>query len=150
MKSLPKSYQNTGINENNSLSGYKGKLTRENIVKCNIKLKQTFPSLPPGFYDIFSERLKANNFTDERLIDAINHVIDNCIYPIPTIANFISFDKKVRLYNHNDIIEMLNDNPSAFKQFRPIKFENSSFPVYANIIDIEKYNLELAEKKYKK
>jgi hypothetical protein len=57
------------------------------------KIKNSFPSLSAGFYDILCDRLKANNFTDEKLQNAVNHVIDTCIYPIPTIANFISFNK---------------------------------------------------------
>ena len=68
------------------------KLTKQCLTRGIVVIKKAFPSLPKSFYEIFIERLKANGFTDEKLNKAINHVIDNCKYPTPTIANFISFD----------------------------------------------------------
>jgi len=62
------------------------------------KIKKAFPSLSGDFYDILCERIKENNFSDKELINAINHVIDTCIYPVPTIANFI-------LFKHEDSVE---------------------------------------------
>lgn len=58
------------------------------------KIKLAFPDLPAGFYDVLSERIKSKGFSDERLNDAVNHVIDTCKYPKPTVANFISFGGK--------------------------------------------------------
>ena len=57
------------------------------------KIKKAFPSLPADFYDILCERVKDHEFTDNELVGAINHVIDNCTYPMPTVANFISYNK---------------------------------------------------------
>ena len=126
------------------VSLYDDQLTKEVIVEMTLKIKSAFPTLPPGFFDTLQDRIKENGFTNQRLKDAVNHVIDNCVYPTPTVANFMSFDKKVKLYSHVDITYMLNDNPKAFEYYRPIKF-NSAYPVYASLIDIEKYNLELAK-----
>lgn len=58
-----------------------------------IKVSQAFPTLPEPFYDLLCERIKEHGFTDERLKKSVNYVIDHCIYPTPTIAQFISFDK---------------------------------------------------------
>jgi len=58
------------------------------------KIKHAFPSLQKEFYDVLCDRLKEHEFSDERLLKAVNHVIDTCIYPIPVIANFIIFDKE--------------------------------------------------------
>jgi hypothetical protein len=64
------------------------------ILTSNIaKIKKAFPALPVEFYDILCEKIKEHNFTDHRLVKAVNHVIDSCIYPTPTIAQFITFDK---------------------------------------------------------
>jgi len=63
------------------------------VVSNNMaKIKDAFPTLQKGFYDLLCQRLKANEFSDEKLSEAVNHVIDNCNYPNPTIANFINYD----------------------------------------------------------
>ena len=147
MKNLQKSFQNIlPLTQNNDffeISVYKDQLTTPEIIQSTIRLKKAFPTLSKEFFDIFSERIKENNFTDNRLKDSINHVIDNCIYPQPTIAQFITYDKKVKLYNHNDIVKMLSDNPDSFKSYRPVKVNKLSRPMYAHINDIEMYGLEL-------
>jgi hypothetical protein len=100
--------------------------------------------LPVEFFDILSNRLKENNFNDERLRDAVNHVIDNCIYPTPTIAQFIGFDKKIKLYTYNQVLK-LNDELTgkAFEYYRPVRIDENEKPVYAHVNDISKYKLEL-------
>lgn len=55
------------------------------------KIKKSFPSLEAEFYDILCDRLKENEVTDNELTEAVNHVIDTCIYPTPTIAQFITY-----------------------------------------------------------
>ena len=62
-------------------------------MKNTVKIKNAFPTLPVEFYDILCERLKANGFTDERLTNAVNGVIDTCKYPTPTVAHFMSYDE---------------------------------------------------------
>jgi len=56
------------------------------------RIKNAFPTLQEGFYDILCERLKANGFNDEELEKAVNYVIDNYKYPNPSIAEFLNFD----------------------------------------------------------
>ena len=124
------------------LSIYKGELEPKTWIKQVKKMTDAFPTLPKGFYDILADRIKDNGFSDDRLIDAVNYVIDNCVYPQPTIAQIISFDKKVKLYTHTDVLRMLNDNPDAFKSFRPIRINKLSRPMYAHVTDIEMYKLE--------
>jgi hypothetical protein len=125
------------------LSVYSGELTKPVIVEMTIKIRQTFPSLPVGFFDILSDRLVANNFTDKRLRDAVEYTIDNCIYPTPTIAQFISFDKRIKLYTYDQVLK-LNDElgGKAFEIYRPVKIGNNKFPVYAHLNDIDSLNLE--------
>ena len=64
------------------------------VIASNIaKLRIVFPSLAPGFYDILVDRLQSKRFSDSEFIYVTNHVIDNCKYPQPTIADFINYDK---------------------------------------------------------
>lgn len=131
-------------NENNyELSIYTGELTKPIIVEMTIKIRQTFPSLPVGFFDILSDRLVANNFTDQRLKDAVDYVIDNCIYPTPTIAQFISFDKRIKLYTHSQMLKMNQEfSGKVFKYYKSVRIGKNEFPVYAHLNDIKEYNLE--------
>ena len=69
------------------------------------KIKKAFPSLPIGFYDVFCDRLKHYEFTDDRLLKSVNYVIDNCLYPTPTIANFIIADKEISSKEEADSME---------------------------------------------
>lgn len=64
------------------------------LAESGLRLQTTFPSLPIGFYQILNERIVANGITNERLIKAVNHVIDTCHYPTPTVADIIDFDRK--------------------------------------------------------
>jgi len=143
MKKFKPSSINTLIRKENSfeISIYKDKLTSECVAANTVKLKQSFPALNTGFYDIFYKRLSANNYTDKRLNDAIGHVIDNCVYPTPTIAQFISFDKRIKLFSIDDMYKKRDISNDAFKTHRPVRIGNNPSPVYASLNDIEEYKL---------
>ena len=147
MKNLPKLFQNTlpliRKNDYYEISIYEGELTTKCVIDNIAKLKMAFPALSKEFFDVFSSRIKEHGFCDNRLTDAINTVIDTCVYPIPTIAQFISFDKNIKLYNYHDMIKMNDQTGVAFKFYRPIRKKNNKKPLYASLEDIEQYNLEL-------
>lgn len=110
------------------------------------RLKNAFPQLPQGFYDILSDRIKANGFSDDRLKDAINSLIDNCIYPVPSIANIISFDKRVKLYTYSELVNLINESGAIiWDEFKAIE-TGSKRRLYASIADIEKFNLKVLQK----
>ena len=58
------------------------------------KIKKAFPALPKEFYEVLSERLKANGFDDVKLIKCVDGVIDTCIFPTPTVGHFINYAKE--------------------------------------------------------
>jgi len=125
------------------VSIYKDKLTKVGVVEQIKKVKLAFPSLPQGFYDILTERAAKNKFTDNQLRDSVNYVIDNCIYPTPTIANFMSYDKKIKFYNYSQILKLNSDvNVSnIFEFYKPVKVSFTKKRVWASVEDIDKYNL---------
>jgi len=86
-----------------------GKVSTKVLANCFIDLKKTFPKLPDGWYDILEKMLDEEKFTDKRLIDATNNLIKTCIYPEPTIANILGYDKKQKLYSYEDILEITKD-----------------------------------------
>jgi len=117
-------------------------LSTQVVIKNIAKIKRAFPALPEGFYEVFSERIKANGFTDQRLMDAVTHVIDTCVYPTPTIAQFISFDKTVKVFKYTEIIKMIEDgDPNAFDRYKRIEMDGLPEAVWIHVNDIAKYNL---------
>jgi hypothetical protein len=132
--------QNQPINE---ISLYKGQLTTQKLIEGVAIIQKSFPSLPISFYEIFKERIKANNFTDERLMDAIENVIDTCVYPTPTIAQFISWDKKIKVHKYPEIIEMVEaGDPNAFSRYKRIVMKGLPEAVWIHINDIAKYKIK--------
>lgn len=91
-------------------------------------------------FNLLKDRFKENKFTDERLKDSINHVIDT--YEgwdkLPNIANFIQYDKKVKAFTYEQVIEHNHKFPGSMKYFRQLK--NGK---WARVEDIEQYKLEI-------
>ena len=106
-----------------------------------VAIKKAFPSLPTSFYDMFDNRIKDNKFTANRLRDAVIHVIDNCVYPTPTIANFISFDRTVKFKTHDEMCKEAMTYPQVWQQWLPVRFPNMPKTVWVFANDIERYKL---------
>jgi len=87
---------------------------------------------------------KENNFTDIRLADAVKHVICTCQYPQPTIAQFISFDRRVKVYTYAQYCKLCEEGDG--KNYQPVAIDGNIQPVWAHINDINKYNLQLWKK----
>lgn len=110
------------------MSAYSDPLTKQGVVDQTKRILKSFPGLHSGFYDALTESFIRNNFTDLRVKDAIDHVIDNCPYPLPTVAQFISFDKRIKLYRHVEVCDMM-DKGYKWGDFEMIKRENEK-PVW--------------------
>jgi hypothetical protein len=141
-ESLIKTFQNNLPNSNGEISLYKGFLTLTNIVQCSVKVKKAFPDLPSEFFEIFQEMIKSEGFTDERLFDAVDNVIKTCLYPKPTIAQFISWDKRIKVYKYPDIVKMVDDDPKAFERYKRIEMEGLPEAVWIHVNDIAKYGIK--------
>ena len=71
-----------------------------------------FPKMDKVKLKLLRQRFTENGFNDQRVIDAVNNVIDT--YEgwdkMPNIANFIQYDKKVKVYNWAESVEVGQDN----------------------------------------
>jgi hypothetical protein len=128
------------IQHTNELSVYKGVLSTPCVIKNIAKVKSAFPLLQEGFYEIFSQRIIDTGFCDERLTDAINHVIDTCIYPTPTIAQFISFDKKVKTYTYHQIVRLIEDGDNM-DNYQSFQFKDRPVRVWIHRNDVAMYKI---------
>jgi len=121
----------------------------QNIVQCSVKVKKAFPELPSDFFEIFQEMIKLEGFTDERLLDAVDNVIKTCVYPKPTIAQFLSWDMKIKVLTYEDMLKKTNEFGGDINagrifqsQYKPIQFPDREKPVWVHVDDIKKYNLK--------
>ena len=81
------------------------------------KIHVLFPKLDKLFVPLLIERLSVNNFTEKRVKDAISYLIDNFKYQNPSIADIVSFDKKIKIYSHNDVVQLVTENKADFSDF---------------------------------
>lgn len=127
----------------NEISIYKGNLTDYTLATELKKLSLSFPQLEPAYFNVLAERLKANGFNDERLKESVGFLIDNFTYPKPSIANIIGFDKKVKLYSHNEVSKQVTDLEASFDDFCHYRKNEKLF--WIKKTDREKYNIQIDE-----
>lgn len=128
------------------ISVYSDELTQKGVEKATVKIKNSFPTLEGGFYEVFYDMIKEDGFSDQRLIDSVNHVIRNCVYPQPTIAQFLSFDKKVKLFTFKDMQKMTDTDSTAFETHQAVRIEDLTKPLWAHKSDVERYKMEIWKK----
>jgi hypothetical protein len=129
---------------NRELSIYRDKLVKEQDIKPELKkLCAAFPEISDDFIILLSDRIIDNDFTVKRLQDAMKYLIDNFHYKKPNIADIISFDKRIKLYDYYQIIEMVNQyGVSIWETYKPIKTAHK-LRLFASMKDIETYKLEI-------
>jgi hypothetical protein len=116
------------------ISLYSDELTARGVMENVARIKRAFPQLKDGFYEILSDMIKKDGFTDQRLADAVDNVIRNCIYPEPTLAQFLSWDKKRRVISFEEAADL------AYKAGRNITdlFEQIELPNYKRKMWVDK------------
>jgi len=106
------------------ISIYKGQIAEESTIKSEVmKLVAAFPNIKNDFIIVLIERLIENGFTKERVHDAISKTIDTNPYQRPSIADIISFDRKIKTYSYSDISAKCYPGYSAFDHFDKIEIE---------------------------
>jgi len=131
------------VNDSYELSIYESEPpTQQGLIAAMKKLKSAFPALEKEFYEILADRARENKICDSRLLASVNHVIDTCVYPTPTIANFTSYDKRVRLFTYEQYVRLINENKAAGRIYRAVFVNGQQTPMWAHVNDIEKYNLK--------
>lgn len=142
-ESLPASFTSTLVvseSGTNELSTYIGKvLDAPTVISEVSKIKVAFPSLSTQFMDILIERAIAKNFTAQRLIDAVNFVIDNCQYPSPTLANFLGFDRRIKILSYDELCDLVTTNRASFESYSIMVINGKNF--WVRNADKELYNL---------
>ncbi|MDH7604728.1 MAG: hypothetical protein QHH13_07510 [Melioribacter sp.] len=104
---------------------YENKISEKVLVEQIARLLVAFPKLEPQMLELLKERFKANNFCDQRIIDAVNYVIDNYTGydKLPSIADFIRYDKKVKTYTYSELLAKHKDSYYYGAKYDPIANE---------------------------
>lgn len=105
------------------------------------RIKQAFPNLNDDYFDVLFEMLKKENFTSQRFSEAVDYVIKTCVYPTPTIAQFLRYNRTVKLYDYGQMIDAAEKNKDIFSERLPIQIDGYVF--WAKKKDVEMFNLEL-------
>jgi len=126
------------------ISVYSGSLTPEVLLQQIIRAKVAFPMLTDQYFDLLRERLDAHGFSDARLRDAVNYVIDNFKWSSPpAIANFISFDRTFKIYTYEEILKKGNEfGQGVWDNYRAVKFKGRPKKVWVHVNDVELYGLK--------
>lgn len=81
------------------------------------------------FFNLLSERVVANGFSNERLKDAINHILDNFQYKELVISDIIKFDRKVKLYTYSEVVSMVTKGLATWSDFEIREINGNHFRV---------------------
>lgn len=115
---------------NNEISIYKGETAnpQQIAVACS-RLRTAFPKMESGFFNLLAERAIANKFTPERLVDAVNNIIDNFQYKEINISDIIRYDRKIKLYTYNEVCKMVTEGTAAFSDFITKEINGNVFKI---------------------
>ncbi len=86
-----------------------GTLTPEVLVREMRRLRDAFPALPQPFFELLAQRVRDKRFSNSRFTDAVNHIIDTCQYPQPMLASILGYDRRVKLYTHQQVLTMVSN-----------------------------------------
>lgn len=125
------------------ISIYTGPLSNECKMWCIGLVKKAFPALPVDFYDVLIDRIEAHEFSNQRFIDAVNHVIDNCPYPTPTVHHFVSFDQRFKYFTYDQMLAKADEHgQEVWKSYKSLMLQENTKPVWVHVNDITKYNIQ--------
>lgn len=124
MELFRESLQKKESGNTSEISIYSGPVATQVEIKSEVKkLMAAFPQVSNDFLIVLVERMIDKKFTKERVKEAINHVIDTNPYQRPSIADIISFDRKIKVYTYSEISAKCYPGYSAFDHFEKIDIE---------------------------
>ena len=104
--------------QSNEISLYEGGILTDRSIAINLKkLKEAFTRMQPAFFNLLSERVIANGFSDKRLTDAVNNVIDNFEFKELNVSDIIKYDRKVKMYTYAEAAAMVTAGKATFEDF---------------------------------
>jgi len=127
--------------ETDSVSIFSGELTRECFKRQIQSLEASGYEFDNGFVQILLNRLLHNNFSDKRLVAAVQHAIDTIPYRKISIADIISFDTRIKLYTYDEYCDIMHNGTLSGTDFE--KFRKNGTLFWVKKSDLAMYNLTI-------
>jgi molybdopterin converting factor small subunit len=102
------------------LSTYEGESLSDNCIKDQIRiLSNLFAEMHVEFYSALTEQLikDRSEWTDQRLIDAVDNLLKTHKYQKFTYADIFTFEKKERLISKDELSDLFIKNRSAWDNY---------------------------------
>lgn len=100
----------------NKLSIYgKGEVSTECLAKGKKIIKASKPELPNDWYDVLDYMIERNGFTNQRFMDAVEVMITTCVYPKPSHADILSYDKFIDAYTWEELLTKVKDASNEYR-----------------------------------
>ena len=93
------------------------------------QLRVAFPRMETNFFDLLTSRIINNDFSEKRLKDAVNYVLDNFQYKELNISDIIKFDRRVKLHTYHEVCTLITQGRASFEDFEIRKIEDDIFRV---------------------
>ncbi|WP_280744268.1 MULTISPECIES: hypothetical protein [unclassified Parabacteroides] len=106
-----------------------GELKPNEIAVEMARLRTAFPKQSQEFFNLLAERVLKNNFSPERLRDAVNHTIDNFAYKELNVSDIIRFDRRAKLYTYGEVCRLVMKGEADFSDFKTKEVEGEVFRV---------------------
>jgi hypothetical protein len=134
----------TDTPEGLKMSVYAGERTKRGLSDAIARVGKAFPGWSEEQASILKDRFADNEFTDKRMMDAVNHVIDNYdgYSKIPNIANFIRFDKQIKIYTYQQLCTAHDKGELVTSDYSPVDLGQSK-PSFISTTDAERYNVKM-------
>ena len=112
------------------ISLYEGGILTDTCIAVNLKkLKEAFPRMAPSFFNLLAERIVANGFTDRRLTDAVNKIIDGFQYKELNVSDIVGFDRKAKMYTYPEVTALVTSGRYTFDDFETVEIDNKVYRV---------------------
>ena len=135
--------------ENNSyLSTYADKQLTKNVAEQQFeRIKNAYGNkIHEGFFEELSTMLRKNNFTNQKLIDAVDTMIKN--EEFPSIAKITNYDKRLRLLNQHEFLKETNEFSADYKKYyQAVNVDGKLFYVHKRQLEDSGIQLTLWESK---
>lgn len=100
----------------NKLSIYRtGKVSVESLAQGIKFIRGSKPELSNDWYDVLEIMLDQNGFTDQRFKDAVQVMISTCVYPKPSHADILSYDKFIDAYTWEELLTNVKDASNEYR-----------------------------------
>lgn len=103
-------------------------MSPKDVLYLSDRITAAFPAMSGEQVKILLGEMMDQGWTAERATDAVDRVIRTCEFPAPTLARFLSHDKKKRLYTYAEMTKEVFDDPGlTTKDFKTGVIEGARY-----------------------